>query len=84
MFYDRLLLITSLKSRLLSSSSFSQLYTSEKLPLRKFRREGLSLTPLIAGLLAACGGGTTYVPIGDTHGPIGTGGTGDWHRRMDV
>ena len=65
MFYDRLLLITSLKSRLLSSSSFSQLYTSEKLPLRKFRREGLSLTPLIAGLLAACGGGTTYVPIGD-------------------
>ena len=75
MFYDRLLLITSLKSRLLSSSSFSQLYTSEKLPLRKFRREGLSLTPLIAGLLAACGGGTTYVPIGDTP-PGGTGGTG--------
>ena len=84
MFYDRLLLITSLKSRLLSSSSFSQLYTSEKLPLRKFRREGLSLTPLIAGLLAACGGGTTYVPIGDVKVIGGGGDAGDGYVRVYV
>ena len=57
MFFDRLLKLTSLKSRLLNGSSFTQLYSQEKLPLHKFRREGAMLSPLIAGLLAACGGG---------------------------
>lgn len=57
MFFDRLFTLTSLKARLLGGSSFSQLYSGERLPLHKFRREGAMLTPLIAGLLAACGGG---------------------------
>ncbi len=66
MFYDRLLNLKSLKTRLLSSSSTALLYSSDqKLPLAKFRREGMNLTPLIAGLLAACGGSTTYVPVGE-------------------
>ena len=57
MFFDRLFTLVSLKSRLLNSSSFSQIYSKERLSLRKFRVEGATLTPLIAGLLAACGGG---------------------------
>ena len=65
MFFDRLMTLISLKSRLLNSSSFSQLYTKERLPLSKFRKEGAMLSPLIAGLLAACGGGGGgVVPIG--------------------
>ncbi len=82
MFFDRLFKLTSLKSILLNSTSFSQVYSEERLPLRKLRREGMMLSPLIAGLLAACGGGgggggviivetTTTVP--GTGG--GTGGT---------
>ena len=78
MFYDRLLNLKSLKTRLLSSSSFALLYSSdEKLPLAKFRREGISLTPLIAGLLAACGGFTKYVPVGDVLITSGDGSGGD-------
>lgn len=65
MFYDRLLKISSLKIRLLASTSFAPLHSFQKLPLAKLRREGLTLTPLIAGLLAACGGSTKYVPVGD-------------------
>lgn len=57
MFFDRLFTLVSLKSRLLNSTSFSQLYSGERLPLSKFRKEGAMLSPLIAGLLAACGGG---------------------------
>lgn len=57
MFFDRLFNLTSLKARLLGGTSFTQLYSAERLPLHKFRREGAMLTPLIAGLLAACGGG---------------------------
>lgn len=57
MFFDRLFTLVSLKSRLMNSSSFSQLYSKERLPLHSFRKEGAMLTPLIAGLLAACGGG---------------------------
>ena len=64
MFFDRLMTLISLKSRLLNSSSFSQLYTKELLPLSKFRKEGAMLSPLIAGSLAACGGGGGVVPIG--------------------
>ena len=76
MFFDRFLTLMSLKSRLLNSTSFSQLYSRENLPLHKFRREGALLSPLIAGLLAACGGGGGgVVPIGGRAGP--TGGDGD-------
>ena len=57
MFFDRLFNLTSLKARLLGGTSFTQLYSAERLPLHKFRREGATSTPLIAGLLAACGGG---------------------------
>ena len=57
MFFDRLLKLQTLKFRLLGSTSFAQLYSAERLPLRKFRKEGAMLSPLIAGLLAACGGG---------------------------
>lgn len=57
MFFDRLFTLVSLKSRLLNSTSFSQLYSGERLPLSKFRKEGAMLSPLIAGLLPACGGG---------------------------
>lgn len=57
MFFDHLLKLQSLKFRLLGSTSFAQLYSAEKLPLAKFRKEGAMLSPLIAGLLAACGGG---------------------------
>lgn len=57
MFFDCLFTLTPLKARLLGSSSFAQLYSAERLPLHKFRREGAMLSPLIAGLLAACGGG---------------------------
>lgn len=79
MFFDRLLKLTSLKSRLLNATSFSQLYSQEKLPLSKFRREGAMLSPLIAGLLAACGGGGGgAVPIGGGGGarPRGEGEDG--------
>lgn len=73
MFFDRLLKLQTLKFRLLGSSSFTQLYSAERLPLRKFRKEGAMLSPLIAGLLAACGGGGGgVVPIrsgGDSPGP---------------
>ncbi len=48
MFFDRLFTLVSLKSRLLNSSSFSQLYSNERLPLRSFLKEGAMLTPLIA------------------------------------
>ena len=57
MFFDRLLKLQTLKFGLLGSTSFAQLYSVERLPLRKFRKEGAMLSPLIAGLLAACGGG---------------------------
>lgn len=57
MFFDRLLKLQSLKFRLLGSTSFAQLYSAERLPLHKFRKEGAMLSPLIAGLLGACGGG---------------------------
>ena len=74
MFFDRLFNLTSLKARLLGGTSFTQLYSAERLPLHKFRREGAMLTPLIAGLLAACGGGGGgVVPIGATT----SGGGGD-------
>ncbi len=78
MFFDRLLKLTTLKTRLLSGTSFSQLYSQEKLPLRKFRKEGAMLSPLIAGLLAACGGGGGgIIPIGGAAPREGDGdGTG--------
>lgn len=63
MFFDRLLKLQTLKFRLLGSTSFAQLYSQERLPLRKFRKEGAMLSPLIAGLLAACGGGGV-IPFG--------------------
>ena len=74
MFFDRLLKLTSLKSRLLNGSSFTQLYSQEKLPLHKFRREGAMLSPLIAGLLAACGGGGGggVLPLGSSGGGAGS------------
>ena len=74
MFFDRLLKLQTLKFRLLGSTSFAQLYSAENLPLKKFRREGATLSPLIAGLLAACGGGGGggVIPIGS--GPTPQGG----------
>lgn len=70
MFFDRLLKLQTLKFRLLGSTSFAQLYSAERLPLRKFRKEGAMLSPLIAGLLAACGGGGGgVVPIGSSRTP---------------
>ena len=57
MFFNHLFSLTTLKNRLLNATSFSQVYSGEKLPLHKFRKEGAMLSPLIAGLLAACGGG---------------------------
>ncbi len=57
MFFNHLLSLTTLKNCLLNATSFSQVYSGEKLPLHKFRKEGAMLSPLIAGLLAACGGG---------------------------
>lgn len=69
MFFDRLLKLQTLKFRLLGSTSFAQLYSAERLPLRKFRKEGAMLSPLIAGLLAACGGGGGgVIPIGSGSG----------------
>lgn len=77
MFFDRLLKLTTLKTRLLSGTSFSQLYSAENLPLRKFRKEGAMLSPLIAGLLAACGGGGGgIIPIGGAGNDRLIGGTG--------
>ena len=77
MFFDRLFTLTSLKARLLGSSSFAQLYSAERLPLHKFRREGAMLSPWIAGLLAACGGGGNDV-LRAANGPAQLfGGKGD-------
>lgn len=82
MFFDRLFKLQTLKFRLLGSSSFAQLYSAENLPLRKFRKEGAMLSPLIAGLLAACGGGGV-IPIGGSgSGPVPT--EGDSTTTFDV
>ena len=77
MFFDRLFTLTSLKARLLGSSSFAQLYSAERLPLHKFRREGAMLSPLIAGLLAACGGGGNDILRGGTGHDALWGSPGD-------
>ncbi|MBE8219713.1 MAG: hypothetical protein HAW65_00190, partial [Alphaproteobacteria bacterium] len=66
---------------MLSSTSFAPLHSKdERQPLKKFRHEGISLVPLLAGMLAACGGGggTTYVPIavGPTPPTTGSGEAG--------
>lgn len=76
MFFNHLFSLTTLKNRLLNTTSFSQVYSGEKLPLHKFRKEGAMLSPLIAGLLAACGGGGGSVIVGGT-GPTDGGGTPD-------
>ncbi len=73
MFFNHLLSLTTLKNRLLNATSFSQVYSQEKLPLKKFRKEGAMLSPLIAGLLAACGGGDGVNWVGQDNDDTITG-----------
>lgn len=49
---------TSLTRFLKTSSSFTAASFGQKQPLSKFRKEAQALSPLIAGLLVACGGGS--------------------------
>ena len=81
MFFNHLFSLTTLKNRLLNATSFSQVYSGEKISLHKFRKEGAMLSPLIAGLLAACGGsGSVLVGAGNSSdgGTPGDGGPSDF------
>lgn len=57
MFFDRLFKLQSLKFHLLGSTSFVQ--NAQHFSPGKFRKEGVMLSPLIAGLLAACESGSS-------------------------
>ncbi len=82
------------KSALLKSTSFSPLTSWQKifdafemidtgrkrLSQKRVLRAELSITPLLAGLLAACGGDTTYIPVGGGSGTFpGGGGPGQFN-----
>lgn len=51
MFFDRLFNLTSLKALLLGGTSFTQLYSAERLPLHKFRREGAMCFMAMQGVI---------------------------------
>lgn len=73
MFFDRLFKLQSLKFHLLGSTSFVQ--NAQQFSPGKFRKEGAMLSPLIAGLLAACGSGSSdYTVLVLRDGPGSTEG----------
>ena len=74
MFFDIRSRQSALKAQLMGTTSFTPIDKQGRLPSGSLRRREIStLTPLIAGLLAACGGGSDVLPIGGSLLP-GTGG----------